>query len=179
MLKPTAAAVLLDHDWIAAHIPHQGAMCLLEAVVDWSATAIACRAGSHADPANPLRADGRLGAAAGIEYAAQAMAIHGALLAGQDDRPRQGYLTSVRGVTLHVARLDDLPGQIDVHAERLSGDDNHILYQFSLSHAGRGLLAGRAAVVLDAAALGGDSDDHKNNGWPPGQPDNSAPKETR
>ncbi|PKO37948.1 MAG: 3-hydroxylacyl-ACP dehydratase [Betaproteobacteria bacterium HGW-Betaproteobacteria-6] len=129
-------------------------MCLLDAVTEWSESAIACRATSHADPANPLRAEGRLGAANGIEYAAQAMAIHGALIAGDDAAPRQGYLTSVRGVSLHVARLDDLPGELDVSAERLSGDANNILYQFSLSHAGRCLLEGRAAVVLDAAALG-------------------------
>ncbi len=128
-------------------------MCLLDAVVDWSETAISCRALSHLDPANPLRAEYRLGAANGIEYAAQAMAMHGALLAQANDPPRQGYLTSVRSVQMHVARLDDLPGEISVLAERLSGDSNHILYQFSLSHAGRCLLEGRAAVVLDATAV--------------------------
>ena len=144
---------MLDHAWIAAHIPHQGDMCLLDAVVDWSENAISCRAVSHTDPANPLRAADRLGAATGIEYAAQAMAIHGALLAGQDDAPRQGYLTSVRSVTLHVDRLDDLSGPLEVQAERLSGDANHILYQFSVGYAGRCLIEGRAAVVLDAAAL--------------------------
>ncbi len=148
---------MLDKNWIAAHIPHQGNMCLLDAVTEWSDAAITCRAGSHTDPANPLRAEGRLGAANGIEYAAQAMAIHGALIAGEADEgaaPRQGYLTSVRSVSLHVTRLDDLPGDLEVHAERLSGDANNILYQFSLSHAGRCLLEGRAAVVLDASALG-------------------------
>ncbi len=149
---------MLDKSWIAAHIPHQGTMCLLDAVTEWSNSAISCRASSHTDPANPLRAENRLGAANGIEYAAQAMAIHGALIAGEvaDEgaAPRQGYLTSVRSVSLHVARLDDLPGELDVCAERLSGDSNNILYQFSLSHAGRCLLEGRAAVVLDAAALG-------------------------
>jgi predicted hotdog family 3-hydroxylacyl-ACP dehydratase len=81
------------------------------------------------------------------------MAVHGALIAGDDAPPRQGYLTSVRSVTLHVACLDDVPGELDVHAERLSGDGNHILYQFRLDHAGRCLLEGRAAVVLDAEAL--------------------------
>ena len=148
---------MLDKNWIAAHIPHQGNMCLLDAVTEWSDAAITCRASTHTDPANPLRAEGRLGAANGIEYAAQAMAIHCALIAGEADEgaaPRQGYLTSVRSVSLHVARLDDLPGDLDVHAERLSGDSNNILYQFSLSHAGRCLLEGRAAVVLDASALG-------------------------
>ncbi|MBP5997095.1 MAG: 3-hydroxylacyl-ACP dehydratase [Azonexus sp.] len=143
---------MLDHTGIAARIPHQGAMCLLAAVVDWSEMAISCRAVSHADPANPLRADGRLGAASGIEYAAQAMAVHGALLAAADAPPRQGYLASVRGVQLHVARLDDLPGELSITAERLSGEGNHILYQFAVSHAGHCLLEGRAAVILDATA---------------------------
>lgn len=140
----------LDRAWIAAHIPHQGSMCLLESVQSWSATALHCTATGHRDPANPLRAEGRLGAANGIEYAAQAMAVHGALLAGRDEPPRQGYLTSVRGVTLHVERLDDLPGPLEIRAEQLSGDSNHILYQFTLSHADICLLEGRAAVVLDA-----------------------------
>jgi len=128
-------------------------MCLLAAVSQWSEHAIACRAISHHDPGNPLRAEGRLGAANGIEYAAQAMAIHGALLANADDTPRQGYLTSVRSVTLHVARLDDLPGELLVEAERLSGDANNIIYRFSLKHGDRCLLEGRAAVVLDASAI--------------------------
>ncbi len=144
---------MLNRDWIAAHIPHHGDMCLLDAVMEWSETAIACSAASHADARNPLRADGRLGAAAGIEYAAQAMAVHGALIAGDDAPPRQGYLASVRSVTLHAARLDDVAGPLEVRAERLSGDGNHILYQFSVTGDGRCLLEGRAAVVLDAEAL--------------------------
>ncbi len=144
---------MLDQRWIAAHIPHQGEMCLLDAVVEWSDTMIVCLATSHTAPDNPLRAAGRLGAAAGIEYAAQAMAVHGALIAGDDAPPRQGYLTSVRSVALHVDRLDLVPGALEIRAERVSGDANHILYQFALDHAGDCLLEGRAAVVLDASAL--------------------------
>jgi predicted hotdog family 3-hydroxylacyl-ACP dehydratase len=144
----------LDRAAIAARIPHQGAMCLLEAVSDCSEAAISCRAVSHRDPANPLRAGGRLGAANGIEYAAQAMALHGALLAADDAGPRQGYLASVRGVQLHVDRLDDLPGDLLVRAERLSGDAANILYVFTVHHGERCLLEGRAAVVLDASAKG-------------------------
>ncbi|MBL8396845.1 MAG: hotdog family protein [Candidatus Accumulibacter sp.] len=144
---------MLDRDWIAAHIPHQGTMCLLDSVVDWSPTTIRCVARSHVAADNPLRADGRLGAACGIEYAAQAMAVHGALLAGHDDPPRQGYLTSVRAVTLHVARLDDLPGELVITAECLGGDRS-ILYRFAVHHGVDGLLEGRAAVILDAQAFG-------------------------
>ena len=38
---------MLDHAAIAARIPHQGSMCLLAAVVDWSRDLISCRAISH------------------------------------------------------------------------------------------------------------------------------------
>lgn len=70
-----------DHAWIAAHIPHQGDMCLLDRVVKWDEQRIQCQAGSHRLGDNPLRSRDRLSAACGIEYAAQAMAVHGALLA--------------------------------------------------------------------------------------------------
>ena len=137
-------------DWIAAHIPHQGSMCLLERVEEWSAEGLRCTAVSHRNPDNPLRAAGRLGAACGIEYAAQAMAVHGALVAKASDRPQQGYLASVRGAELQVERLDDIAADLDIQVERLSGDDNNVLYQFSVSAAGRLLLSGRGAVILDA-----------------------------
>jgi predicted hotdog family 3-hydroxylacyl-ACP dehydratase len=143
----------LDRAWLLAHLPHQGSMCLLDAVTEWDAQRIRCTASSHRAADNPLRAHDRLGAACGIEYAAQAMAAHGALLAAADSAPRAGYLASARGVDLHVARLDDLADDLEVEAERLSGDDNTILYGFRVSAAGRELLSGRATVVLDAALL--------------------------
>lgn len=145
---------VLDHAWIARHIPHQGSMCLLDHVAAWDEQRIECRASSHRAAANPLRAAGRLGAACGIEYAAQAMAVHGALLAPPDStRPRVGYLVSVRGVKLHVPRLDDIAADLLVTATCITRGENNILYQFSVSAAGRLLLEGRAAVVVDADAL--------------------------
>jgi predicted hotdog family 3-hydroxylacyl-ACP dehydratase len=143
---------MYDHAWIAAHIPHQGSMCLLDAVERWNAECIVCRAVSHGDPEHPLRAEGRLGAAAGIEYAAQAMAVHGALLAEASASPRSGYLTSVRSVDLRVSRLDLQLAPLTIVAERLSGDSNHILYQFSVESGEVCLLSGRATVMLDAAS---------------------------
>lgn len=144
---------MLDRRWIVAHIPHQGRMCLLERVLEWTDERIICEANSHRAPDHPLRAAGRLGAAVGVEYAAQAMAVHGALLTTAADKPSQGYLTSARGLTLHVDRLDDLAGPLRITAERISGDDRLILYQFHLHHQDRCLLDGRASVVLDAQVL--------------------------
>jgi len=144
----------LDHAWIARHIPHQGSMCLLDCVEAWDRQRIQCRASSHRAADNPLRAYGRLGAACGIEYAAQAMAVHGALLASPDStRARVGYLASVRGTQLHVSRLDDIAADLEVAATCITRNENTILYQFSVSAEGRLLLEGRATVVLDADAL--------------------------
>lgn len=139
-----------DHAWIAAHIPHQGRMCLLDRVLQWDDRQVVCAATGHVAPDHPLRDQGRLGVSAGIEYAAQAMAVHGVLLAG-DGRPLGvGYLASVRGVRSHVSRLDDVAEPLCVRAQRLSGDDNLLLYQFDVSAAGRCLIEGRASVLLNA-----------------------------
>ncbi|BBP04376.1 phosphotransferase [Sulfuriferula plumbiphila] len=144
----------LDHAWIARHIPHQGSMCLLDYVEVWDQQRIRCRASSHRAADNPLRAHGRLGAACGIEYAAQAMAVHGALLAPPDSTgARVGYLVSVRGTQLYVPRLDDIAVDLLVEASCITRSENNILYQFSISAADRLLLDGRAAVVLNADAL--------------------------
>ena len=129
-------------------------MCLLASVDAWDAQRIQCRASSHRAADNPLRAYGRLGAACGIEYAAQAMAVHGALLAPPGGtRARVGYLISARGTQLHVARLDDIAADLQIEAACITRGENNILYQFSIRADGRILLEGRAAVVIDAGAL--------------------------
>lgn len=147
----------LDRAWLLAHIPHQGSMCLLDAIETWDGDHILARASSHRSPDNPLRAHGRLGAACAIEYAAQVMAAHGGLLAAGDEPPRAGYLASVRAVDLHAERLDDVADDLSIAAERLSGDANNVLYGFKVSAGGRLLVSGRATVILDAAKLGAPS----------------------
>lgn len=141
---------MIDRARIATLIPHAGTMCLLDQVVEWDARSIRCRAISHRDPANPLALEGRLGAACGVEYAAQAMALHGGLTGAVDGRPTAGYLASLRALVLRVDRLDDLAGDLVIEADRLAGEASSVSYQFSLSHAGALLLSGRAAVILDA-----------------------------
>ena len=147
----STSGTLPDHAWIAARIPHQGSMCLLDAVLQWDAGHIVCRASSHTRADHPLRAHGSLGMANGIEYAAQAMAVHGALLAGSDSAPAAGFLASVRDVQWHAPRLDTLPPELRVTAQRLSGDGNTLLYSFRLEAAGATVLSGRASVMLDAS----------------------------
>jgi predicted hotdog family 3-hydroxylacyl-ACP dehydratase len=156
--------VPLDREWIEQHIPHKGRMCLLDEVLSWDATRIRCRSTTHRAADNPLRAHGRLGAACGIEYAAQAMAVHGALIAASAPLSSTvsshvrgsigatvGYLASVRHVALNVTRLDDLETELIAAAERVTGDGRTVLYEFAVSSADRVLLSGRASIVFDAA----------------------------
>nr|WP_294864602.1 3-hydroxylacyl-ACP dehydratase [uncultured Pseudogulbenkiania sp.] len=146
---------MMDRDWIAARIPHQGSMCLLSGVECWDENDIVCHADSHRQRDNPLRAAGRLGVANAIEYAAQAMAVHGALLAGDATPARAGYLTSVRELKWHCRRLDDVAEPLRIHAQRLSGSEINALYRFTLLAGDKLLVSGRLGVVLDADALAG------------------------
>ena len=134
---------------IAALIPHAGAMCLLDAVLAWDRTTIACLASSHRAPGNPLAAGGCLAAVCGLEYASQAMAVHGSLVGG-GTRPAAGYLASVRDVVCSVERLDLLEGDLLVTAELLIADAARVIYRFDLRCDGGAVLSGRAAVVIDA-----------------------------
>ena len=152
----TVAPTTLDRAGIAARIPHRGPMCLLERMASWRPDAIECIAVNHRDPRHPLRSASGLLASATIEYAAQAMALHGALSAAAEERAAgAGFLASARDVRLACWRLDDLPradpDELVVAAERQAADAGRILYSFSVRHAGRELASGRVAVVLGGA----------------------------
>ncbi len=143
-------APLLTRAGIAELIPHSGAMCLLERLEYWDRERIICTATSHRDADNPLRSASGLLAPCAIEYAAQAMALHGALIghaAGTAAKP--GYLASARGVRLHRLRLEDLGGELRIEARRGADDAQQILYAFDVSHDGVPVAEGRATVVLN------------------------------
>ena len=142
----------LDRAWIEAHIPHQGRMCLLDEVTEWNPERISCRSGTHRAVDHPLRAYGRLGIACGVEYAAQAMAVHGALTAPAAAVPPAGFLVGVRGMQLHALRLDDVRGDLICTAVRVTGDRTTALYDFELRSGFAPLVSGRATVILDAGA---------------------------
>lgn len=136
---------------IAALIPHSGAMCLLDGVLQWDAKRILCMSRSHRAGDNPLRADGRLNAVCGVEYAAQAMAVHGGLSGTLAGRPRAGYLANLRNVECRRERLDDLEGDLIVEAEQVAGNGSNVIYRFRLRVGAVEVLSGQALVVLDVA----------------------------
>ena len=148
----------LNRTWIEQNIPHRGRMCLLDEVIEWDPQHIRCRSSTHRLPDHPLRSQGRLGIACGIEYAAQAMAVHGALAGGaaaagsgaMDARPEAGFLAGLRDVRLHALRLDDIQTDLICEAVLVAGDRGSALYEFTLRSEAQPLLSGRATVVFDA-----------------------------
>ncbi|OOG49616.1 phosphotransferase [Rhodanobacter sp. C01] len=135
-------------DW-ASLIPHTGSMCLLDAVLAWDERTIHAISAGHAQTDHPLRSLQGLHAVHLAEYGAQAMAVHGALLArgAGVETARPGRLVSLRDVQLFEEYVDRLEGHLDVHAECLYADDGGAQYAFRVEHRGRLLASGRAAVI--------------------------------
>lgn len=128
-------------------IPHQGTMCLLDTVEQWDESSIICKASSHNDPTNPLRRQNQLEAICGLEYAAQAMAVHVGLLAEPGERRQTvGYLGGVKNLTLRVRRLDEVKDQLTIHATRLVGQAGSFMYAFRVSAGPEALVEGRASI---------------------------------
>jgi len=147
------AEVPVNRETLMALIPHQGNMCLLDEVIEWDTRRIHARSWTHQREDNPLRRDDQLSAVHLCEYGAQAMAVHGGLLAREEGgQARPGMLVSLRGVELHVDHIDDLPVALDVRASVLLNSESGWQYEFRIEHAGRKLASGRAAVMLQPVA---------------------------
>jgi predicted hotdog family 3-hydroxylacyl-ACP dehydratase len=140
---------LFDRQQIMRMIPHSGAMCLLDDVLEWNQNSLRCRSRRYRDLDNPMRREtGALGMISGIEIAGQAVAVHSRLLAASSGEPPQGYLVSLRDVQTRAGRLDAIAGDLLIDAERLAGDARSATYQFALAVAGTALLGGRLTVLL-------------------------------
>ena len=123
-------------------------MCLLQRVLAFSAHGLQAETDSHRQPDHPLRDAEGLAALHLCEYGAQAMAVHGGLLAAQaGERAAPGLLVSLRGVELHCERIDDLPGALSVYVDQLVDSGSGWQSEFRIEHAGRLLAAGRCAVI--------------------------------
>jgi predicted hotdog family 3-hydroxylacyl-ACP dehydratase len=139
---------MLDSDKIRGLVPHHGSMCLIDAVEAWDVSSIVCTTAQHRSPGNPLAREGRLSAVHAIEFAAQAMAVHGALVVPPHATPRIGLLLSVRDCRLHCERLDQVAGDLHVKAHRLAGSAIMLMYEFTVSAGTQCLAEGRVSVLL-------------------------------
>ncbi len=145
---------MMDTEQISRLIPHAGSMCLINQVTHADEQSITCLANSHRHPENPLRERGMLNATCGIEYAAQAMAIHGAMQLKKSndtqDKPRGGRLASVRSVEVFTRQLDTITSDLEIKALQIMGDANSMMYEFTISGDSQVLLQGKATVILVA-----------------------------
>ena len=169
-MSETTHNIPINVERIRELVPHSGKMCLLERVVSCDAASIRCETRSHLDRANPLRRNGHLSSVCAIEYAAQAMALHGALTApkhisaltaaghssalnatapsGASGGVRHGYLASVRDMRCHTRYLDEYTAELIVSAKLIFDESSRMIYSFTVAADETELVTGRAAVIL-------------------------------
>ncbi len=127
-------------------------MCLWRRVLDHDDRQVRVATDSHRMADNPLRSGDGLKAIHLCEYGAQAMAVHGGLLGrARGGAVKAGVLVALRGVQLHVARIDDLAGELVGEAELLMDSETSQQYGFRILHGGEVIAEGRAAVMLGEA----------------------------
>lgn len=140
--------MLIERDQLCSLIPHDGDMCLLDAIISWDEKTISCVAKSHRDPSNPLRKNNRLNAVHLLEYGAQAMAVHGGLLGRIQENMREPkFLVALRDAIFEVERIDTIEGDIKVEANALLNIDGGQIYEFNVLSASQVLCSARATVM--------------------------------
>ena len=132
---------------IAQRVPHAGDMVLLDEVLTYDDTRITCRARTGAPADHPLSRKGKLPATALAGYGAQAMAVHGSLLAATDAPPREGRLVALPELSLAVSGLEH-DAELTVRAERIGGSVVGEVYRFEVSEGEQLLAQGRATVMF-------------------------------
>jgi predicted hotdog family 3-hydroxylacyl-ACP dehydratase len=142
---------MLDHAGIAARLPHAGRMCLLDRMLRWDERSIGCRVVSHRDADNPLRELAGLATLAGIELAAQAAAVHGELLRGEDLSggrvPRRGVLAALKNVIVARQWLHDIVGDLLVETTLLHSDAAGGIFSFALFDGTECVLSGQFTLM--------------------------------
>lgn len=140
---------LIEKDEIRELIPHDGSMCLLDKVIEWDEKRIVCCSETHKNKDNPLRHNHRLPVTALIEYGAQAMAVHGGILAKADNNEIQaGYVASLRNVFL--ASVEDVSGinnSLQIEAIKQMSSGGNMIYTFTVKSDQQQLVSGQTTVI--------------------------------
>ncbi|MEO8848866.1 MAG: 3-hydroxylacyl-ACP dehydratase [Casimicrobiaceae bacterium] len=142
---------MLSPRWppIASLLPHTGSMIMPQEILHFDKLRLTCSTRRHRAADNPLRCDGRLAALAGIEFAAQAMALHGALRRSPPAALRHGRLVSVRDVAITRPFLDDVEAPLIIECVLQVASADVFAYDFSVGAAsGEPMVQGRATVMM-------------------------------
>ena len=133
----------LSRDGIAELLPHAGAMVLIDRVGSYSVESILCFS-NVVEKENPLAVEGEVGIYSGVEYAAQAMALH-STLSSSGGKAEKGVVAVVSKLE---AYSDVLKGVIEVRAEKIDFTGDSSLYDFTVLSRDQLVLSGRMLVLL-------------------------------
>lgn len=129
-------------------VPHAGRMLLIDRVVSWNERSLRASCRSHLSMDHPLRREGELSVVHALEYGAQAMAVHGGLLAERSGEPiASGFLASGRNLRFFRSRLDDLADELDIEVNMQHVQEGSLIYTFRVS-ASELLVAEGMAIVM-------------------------------
>ncbi|WP_214660462.1 hypothetical protein [sulfur-oxidizing endosymbiont of Gigantopelta aegis] len=126
-------------------------MCLLDCVVQYDTLNLTALATSHQSNDNPLRVGNKIATINGIEYAAQAMAIHASLIAektSNDDTVAMGYLATVRNICIKTPYLPENSGPLSILVTQLMSDGHGFTYEFQLSCDQTIVISGKITIFL-------------------------------
>lgn len=141
---PTSA---LSRAAIERLLPQKGAMCLIDAATEVTAEAIVCLATVWLQ-GNPLGEALGVPALHGVEYGAQAAALHRLVRGGDRERSAVsgGLLLQVRELRCFVEYLDQLPQPLRISARCAMASSEIARYVFEIHAAD--LLALRGELTL-------------------------------
>ena len=150
---------ILNHQEIERRLPHAGSMCLLDEIIQADETTLTAQAFSYRDADNPLRVNGKIAMVNGVEYAAQAMAVHGSLVLEKKQagskaelKSSQGYIATVRNIELNSPYFPEADpsssAALLIKVKQLMTDQNGFTYQFDIHYEQQLLISGRITVFL-------------------------------
>jgi predicted hotdog family 3-hydroxylacyl-ACP dehydratase len=133
---------------LASLLPHAGSMVMPESVERCDESGIVCTSTRHRARDNPLRRNERLPALCGVEFAAQAMALHGALRRVPPAALQHGRVVTVRDLVVSRRFLDDVEGALVIECRLEAAAGDVFSYDFRVDGDGETLLCGRATVMM-------------------------------
>lgn len=136
---------------IARLIPHSGGMCLLDSVARFSEEEIVCTSISHCNPDNPLLEGGALPVLALVEYAAQAAAVHAALVGAGIGDERIALLGAVKDITCAHGSVPARIAQLWITATALLQTGDGAIYRFTVEGDDTALTEGRLVLSIPEA----------------------------
>ncbi len=138
---------MLTRERIAALLPYGPSMVLLDRVESTAEDSIVCYSRCHREPGSPLRRGGSLPAAAALELAAQAVALHGTIAGGECVR---GMLVLARDVRFGRGDLDVEEDELRIEVQILRRSGAGCTAAFAVGPRESRYVEGRIGILFGA-----------------------------